>query len=227
MIKIPKTVMIIAAIIVVVIVVLASVPAFDWDEGAPTASIAVLIEKADSDIYYESDVEIQPESTFDKILSAAQPMTAYNADVAPLDALGIYTISFTITVNTVGNVAEQYTTEITVTGHNNKTSYPVTGATGKRTYGIGFYATGGTTSTLAQTTQYNTPSAFAMPVFDGIKEANGEIAGEFIDGSVFLINIISQGASGSYGTTSATVTITVGAGGSLYVEIADITTTVG
>ncbi|MDD3962247.1 MAG: hypothetical protein PHT77_10335 [Bacteroidales bacterium] len=227
--KIPKIVLIVGIAAVIVIAALYMIPAEDWEDGAPTATISVQLTETDTLESYAGDIEIEPQSIIGRAMSI-QPLTTYTSDVPPLDALGTYSIAFTITVTTVGNIEESYTTTIDIVGYNNKTEYKVSGDTGPREYSTSIWGSD-RISTLSQATQYSVPTAFVMPSYLGsFKTTNtddsGQIIGEHIDGSVFLVTIYSQSASGSYGLTSASIGLTVGAGGSLYIQINGIETTV-
>lgn len=220
----------IGIIAIVVIAALYMIPAYDWEDGAPEATIYVSIEKSDSSITYAGDVEIEPISQLDKALTT-YPLTSYTADVAPLEPESYYTIAFIVTVTVLGNVAETYTTTVTVSGSNAKTIYPITGQQGPLTFCQDMYGNNPEIE-LTQGMDYNVPQPFAIPTFAGCYQTTntdnrGEIKGEFIDGSIFEIAIVSQSFAGSYGMTTATVQIVVGAGGTLSVQIDSITTSVG
>jgi hypothetical protein len=224
--KIPKTLIIIGVVIIIIIAALYMIPAYDWDEGAPEASINILIERGETT--YSGIIDVKPTNIINSM--AVLPLTTLNADVAPIEPLGVYKITFSIGVKTLGNVAESYTTSINIVGHNNKTSYPVSGLTGPREYSLTAFGSV-RTSTLTQASEYNVVKTFVMPSFLGaFKSSNTgdarEIQGEIVDGSTFLINIESRAVSGSYGLTSAILKVSVGAGGSLIVSIDNITTEV-
>lgn len=233
-----KKVILVLAISAVIVLagyaMLATYTSGDFDDGAPTADIDIKIKQTDGPEYVMEDpIEIKPVPLLDKMTlnPTNHPMTAFQADVPPVDPDSYYSITFIPTVNTLGNVPENYQTTVTITGGNSRIDYPITGITGPLVYSKSALWPQPTAEGSAQT-EYNVPEEITVPGFWGATLPGTEqytigIMGEFIDGSVFAITIVSEAAPGSYGMTEATIEISVGAGGDLFVEITGISTSVG
>lgn len=229
MFKIPKFVIVLGIVIAVILAALYMIPAYDWEDGAPEATIHVEIEKTDGTTY-SGEVEIGEQNIIESMTT--YPLTTYTADVAPLEPLETYTIRITPTVTTTSaKPGESISTSVKIQGHNNRTMQVMNSAYVQVNYTCGNAFQNVRISTTSGVSTSGVPVAIPSTLFIGTiaryDTSNWhETQGIHIDGATFIIVITSTSADGGYGITTANLNIVVGAGGDLDVVIGDITTSV-
>ena len=216
MIKIPRIAWIIGILAVVAVVGLAALPAHVWDEYAPEATIHCSIKAVGTYEQYAGSVNVGDESML-QALTASNPMTAFTSDVGGIDANTVYVINFTAVVTAKSALpGEALTTYVNVTG--------IAGNMLRYYYG-------GTNTALSvsmpqvagETATFNT-GGFTHYLYLGVQTL---ITGDVIHNSQFDFVITSIAADGRTSSTTATLTINVTDGGTIYLNVDDITTSVG
>ena len=213
-----KTIIVIVIAIIIILAYFATTSAYDWDEGAPEADILCSIQAVGTGDSFTGDVSITQKSELTQMLET-NPMTTFTSDIATLDANTQYTISFSAAMTTkTAKFGEALTNSIVVTG--------ITGGSkaGNNYLTVGDIAfssdtvvgTAGSSSTLSI-------SGFAKHEY--IPSAI-VIMGDVIDGSVFTFVITSEAADGRTSSTTATLSMNVDSGGTIYLTIDSITTVV-
>jgi hypothetical protein len=213
---IPGKKAIIAIIIVAALigVYFVSTSAVDWDEGAPEATINCEIRAVGSSASIGGNVDIDSNTN----LGATQSFTTFTSTIPTLDANTQYSISFSASMTTkTAKFGESLTNAITVSG-----------TTGGSAPGKNYLATGDIASSSASVAgTAGASSTLAIPGF--VKRSTAStpvvIMGDVIDGSVFTFTITSTATDGRASSTTATLGITITSGGTIYLTIDNITTT--
>jgi hypothetical protein len=214
---IPGKKAIIAIIIVAALigVYFVSTAAIDWDEGAPEATINCEIRAVGSSASIGGNVDIDSNTN----LGATQSFTTFTSTIPTLDANTQYSISFSASMTTkTAKYGETLTNAISVTG-----------LTGGSASGKNYLATGDIDSSSASVTgTAGASSTLSIPGF--VKRSTAStpvvIMGDVIDGSVFTFTITSTATDGRTSSTTATLGITITSGGTIYLVVNSITTTV-
>jgi hypothetical protein len=212
---------VLAGIIVIVIVIaaLVMIPANAFDAGAPEANILCTIQAVGSNDGFSGDASVGEESLFESFTDTTNSMTTFTSNIPTLDANTQYSISFTATMTTkTAKFGEALTNAITVTG-----------LTGGSASGKTYLATSDISSSSASVAgTAGSSSTLSIPGF--VKRTTAStpvvITGDVIDGSVFTFTITSTSPDARTSSTTATLGITVTSGGTIYLTVNSITTTV-
>lgn len=226
---------VIAMAITVVVAYFAFTPAYAFEDGAPTATVTVQIDRADGEVSYFNDeaIEIGPKSKAEAAFTT-YPMTTYTVDAPPIDPGYGYTIKFTITTRTTGPTSSPLTTQMTIWG--NQSVVPADNVPQFGNLGVKFFYSKVTGSydydvEGSATGTIDTPMSITTPAFNGATPNqyptyHAPILGSLIDGSEWDFYILSTTSTGAYGMTSFDLSIEVGAGGALTIGIDNISTEV-
>lgn len=201
-------------------------PAWQFEDGAPTCQLQVIVKDSSINAEYPIDIALQPGTQLN------QALETYTADIPPLNPTGQYTTAFIAKIKVNSPVeAETSVTTVTISGWNNRTMN-IGGVSGPVNYTLFDSTARQNIKTLTCINGVQKTFDFTGQYFGSVSPRNvpttvGPILGTMVDQAVFNINIVGIGSGGSYGATSATILLVVGAGGGLEIIIDSITTTVG
>jgi len=205
-------------------------PSSEWDEGAPTMSIALEIKKVDSTTLREIetaevDLEINDETKPTPIWDSGKAATLVEVGIPFVEPTAQYTLEW----NIEAEATPQSPSVTTITGD----CFIVGQASDGRNYiGHQFPNNPTTIQVIKNNWDVSQPMTFGFnsaetthEFFNRIDPGPDHILGADLHNSEFNItlNVHATGDPGIFGTTSVEIKIVVGAGGTIEVKILGIT----